>query len=114
VTPAVPFRNRQEPSPLGAWEMMRNPNLDMPLTAFMRAEIALPLRQVLEIYTVGGLLSAWHSRHGQKSIEELFDSPEQARQAVAVCASWVGQQTTLRTNVVPQWWVAEESAAKPQ
>lgn len=92
--------------------MMRNPNLDMPLTMVVKREIALVLQRVLDIYTVGGLLEEWRTPRGQHRVEELFDTPEQARQAIAVCASWVGGQTTLRTGVVPQWWVAEEAGAK--
>src|SRR5438874_10104562 len=35
--------------------MTRNPILDLPLTAVIRAEIALPLGQLLSICTVGSL-----------------------------------------------------------
>jgi hypothetical protein len=35
--------------------MSRNPVLDLPLTAVMRSEIALPLQHVLKLYTVGGI-----------------------------------------------------------
>jgi hypothetical protein len=92
--------------------MQRNPNLDMPLTMVVRPEIALVLQKVLDLYTVGGLLEEWRTQRGQRRVEELFDTPEQARQAVAVCASWVGGQTTLSAGVVPTWWAAEEAGAK--
>jgi hypothetical protein len=35
----------------------------------------------LQIYTVGNFLSAWRSPKNQKSIEQVFDSPQQARHA---------------------------------
>ena len=93
--------------------MDRNPNLDMPLTMVMRKEIALSLHRVAGVYTVGGLLERWAARgRGQREIEELFDSAEQARQAVAVCASWGGGQTTLKMGAVATWWAAEEAGSK--
>jgi hypothetical protein len=100
-------------APCVEWEMMdRNPNLDMPLTMVLKKEIALSLQRVAQIYTVGGLLEKWGKGRGQREVEELFDTPEQARQAVAVCATWVGGQTTLKTGVVTTWWAAEEAGAK--
>ena len=56
--------------------MRRNPILDLPLTAVMRTEIALPLQQILKINTVGALLCAWRMPANHESIEDLFDSPE--------------------------------------
>ena len=66
--------------PVGAvCSMARNAVLDLPLTEVMRSEIALTLKHVLNIYTVGGLLRAWRSPRNHKSIEQVFDTPQQAR-----------------------------------
>ena len=51
---------------------MKNPILDLPLTAVMRTEIAIPLQHVLKIYTVGGFLRAWRSPKNHRSIEQIF------------------------------------------
>jgi len=66
--------------------MPKNPVVDLALSEVMRSEIALSLQQVLKIYTVGNLLTAWRSPEIKHSIEQIFDSPEQARHALAVCA----------------------------
>ncbi|MGH7213670.1 MAG: hypothetical protein ACREIT_02750 [Tepidisphaeraceae bacterium] len=85
--------------------MSKNPVLDLPLTDVMRTEIALPLQHVLKIYTVGGLLHAWRSPRNHRSIEQVFDTPEQARHAVAVCAAWLGVRTqAVHQPLVSQWW----------
>ena len=84
--------------------MSRNPVLDLPLTAVMRSEIALPLQHVLKLYTVGALLGAWRSPRNQKSIEQLFDSPQQARHAIATCAAWLGAHTHALHKPVAEWW----------
>jgi hypothetical protein len=91
--------------------MSRNPVLDLPLTAVMRSEIALPLQHVLHIATVGSLLRAWRSPKNQKSIEQLFDSPQQARHAVAVCAAWLGVETAPSNAIVDAWWHGDERPA---
>ena len=88
--------------------MSRNPILDVSLTQVMRSEIALPLQQVLHIYTVGNFLNAWRNPKNHKSIEQVFDSPQQARHAIAVCAAWMGVQTVAAPNPVPAWWVGDE------
>lgn len=75
----------------------------------MRSEIALPLQHVLQIYTVGNLLTAWRSPKNQKSIEQVFDTPQQARHAVSICAAWLGVQTIATPNPVPQWWINDKS-----
>ena len=89
---------------------MKNPVLSLPLTTVMRMEIALPLQQMLNIYTVGCFLRAWRSPRSQKSIEQLFDTPEQARHAAATCAAWLGVRTQATRDLVPAWWKGEESA----
>jgi hypothetical protein len=82
---------------------MKNPILQLPLTAVMREEIALPL-QVLHIFTVGCLLRAWRNPKNHRSIEQLFDSPEQARHAAATCAAWLGVRTRAEVVVAGGWW----------
>jgi len=84
--------------------MARNPVLDVPLNEVIRYDIALPLQHVLRVYTVGGLLSAWRNPRNHKSIEQVFESPEQARHAVSVCAAFLGIQSQAVTQSVPQWW----------
>jgi hypothetical protein len=85
-----------------------NPVLNLPLTDVMRSEIALPLQHVLHLYTVGNFLRAWRNPVNHKSIEEVFDSPEQAHHAAAVCAAWLGVRTTVTNNLnVGGWWTAD-------
>ncbi|MGA2442764.1 MAG: hypothetical protein ABSH08_17555, partial [Tepidisphaeraceae bacterium] len=69
---------------------VRNPVLDVPLIDIMRSEIALPLQQMLHLYNVESFLRAWGNPKNHKSIEQVFDSPEQAHHAAAVCAAWLG------------------------
>jgi hypothetical protein len=85
---------------------MKNPILALPLSAVMREEIALPLR-VINIYTVGGFLKAWRSPKNHKLIEQIFDSPEQARHAVAICAAWLGVKTRAEHKLTGVWWKDE-------
>ena len=91
--------------------MRRNPVLDLPLTAVMRDQIALPLQQILNINTVGALLCAWKCEANHESIEELFDTPQQAHNAVAVCATWLGMRVQPSFAPVGGWWRADERAA---
>ena len=86
---------------------MKNPILALPLSAVMRSEIALPLQHVMSIYTVGCLLKSWRSARNHKGIERFFDTPEQARHAVATCAAWLGIQTQATHEPVPAWWVGD-------
>jgi hypothetical protein len=95
--------------------MLKNPILDLPLTAVMRTEIALPLQQVLHLYTVGAFLGAWRNPRYHKSIEQVFDSPQQARHAVATCAAWLGVESASSTvHQVSSWWAGEEPVADRQ
>lgn len=89
--------------------MSKNPVLDVPLSAVIRTEIALPLQHVLKLHTVGSLLKAWRNPRNHRGIEQLFDSPEQARQAVAVCATWLGIQTMAHHEPAPAWWSSSEA-----
>ena len=75
-----------------------------PLERVMRSEIALPLRHMMRIYTVGGLLRAWDDASAQRQIERLFDSPQQALHAVAICAAMVGQTTAAFPLPASAWW----------
>ena len=84
--------------------MARNPVLDLPLGEVMRSEIALPLQHVLQLYTVGNFLSAWRNPINHKSIEEVFDSPQQAHHAAAVCAAWLGVKIAVTTDPHLGWW----------
>ena len=92
--------------------MRRNPILDLPLTVVMRTEIALPLQQLLSINTVGALLCAWRSPANHESIEDLFDTPQQARNAVAVCATWLGIRMQPVVAPVGGWWRADDERAE--
>src|SRR5438552_8053784 len=89
---------------------MKNPVLSLSLCTVMRSEIALPLQQMLNIYTVGCFLRAWRSPKSQKCIEKLFDTPEQARHAAATCAAWLGFATPATHEPVAAWWSGEENA----
>jgi hypothetical protein len=88
--------------------MAKNPILDIPLHEVMRREIALPLQYVLQLYTVGSFLSAWRNPKNHRSIEQVFDTPQQARHAVAVCAAWLGIPQGAAAKPVPGWWVTDE------
>lgn len=93
--------------------MAKNPILGLPLTEVMRSEIALPLQQMLQLYTVGNFLSAWRNPKSQKCIEQVFDSPEQARHAAATCAAWLGISTQPTMKPVAAWWRADEARVAP-
>jgi len=88
--------------------MSRTLILEIPLHEVMRPEIAMPLQQVLRLYTVGNFLSAWRNPESQKSIEQMFDSPEQARHAAVTCAAWLGVAAPPALLDVIAWWRAEQ------
>ncbi len=88
---------------------MANPILDLPLSQVMRSEIALPLQHILQIYTVGQFLRAWRSPRNQKSLEQIFDTPEQARHAVAVCQSWAGLTNRATLATPTAWWTRDDA-----
>ena len=90
--------------------MARNPVLDLPLGEIMRSEIAMPLQQILHIYTVGNFLKAWRNPRNHQDIEQVFDSPEQAHHAAAICAAWLGVKTQVSNDpTVGWWWPADRS-----
>jgi len=92
--------------------MAKNPVLNLPLTNVMRPEIALPLQQILHLYTVGQFLRAWRNPRNHSSIEQVFDSPEQAHHALTVCAAWVGVRTSVANNPdVGFWWPEDQPAS---
>jgi len=97
--------------------MAKNPILQLPLSDVMRMEIALPLQQVLHLYTVGNFLNAWRNPKNQRSIEQLFDSADQARHAAATCAAWLGIPTKPTAPQVAAWWRGDDlmplAAASP-
>jgi hypothetical protein len=86
----------------------KNPVLGLPLTAVMRPGIALPLQQVFRIYTVGSFLIAWRNPKSQRTIEQVFDSPQQARHAAATCAAWLGINTAPAASPVTAWWRTDD------
>ena len=88
---------------------MKNPILGLSLTSVMRPEIALPLQHVLQLYTVGNFLNAWRNPKAQKSIEQCFDSPEQARHAAQTCAAWLGINIApTHQTAVTAWWKRDD------
>ena len=89
----------------------KHPVLDLPLGEVMRSEIALPLQHVLKLHTVGSLLNAWRNPKNHASIEQVFESPQQARHAVATCAAWLGIRTLAQADVVKAWWIDERASA---
>ena len=89
----------------------KNPILDIPLSEVMRSEIALPLQHVLKLPTVGTLLNAWRNPKNHRSIEQVFDSPQQARHAVATCAAWLGVQSLASQPSVSPWWIGDQPMA---
>jgi hypothetical protein len=89
--------------------MAKNPVLDVPLSEVMRSEFALPLQQMLQLYTVGNFLGAWRNPKTQKGIEQVFDTPQQARHAAATCAAWLGLATPPHNiQHVQAWWRKDE------
>lgn len=91
--------------------VMRNPILDLSLSQVLRPEIALTLQHVLRIYSVGNLLEAWRSPRTQRSIEQVFETPQQARHAVATCATWLGVESKAAQSTVVGWWPDDRSGA---
>src|SRR6202012_573528 len=81
-------------------DMAKNPVLELPLRQVMPFELALTLQHVMNVYTVNNLLVAWRSPKNQRSIEQIFDTPQQARHAVAICAAWLGVETPASASIV--------------
>ena len=87
--------------------MSRNPILSLPLDRIMRPEIALPLQQVLQLHTVGALLNAWRSPKNHKSIERVFDSPQQAQRRWRRSRAWLGVGVSAQPTTISHWWLEE-------
>lgn len=89
--------------------------LDLPLHAVLRPDLALPLQQVLNLYTVGHFLVAWGDPGRQPEVVAVFDSPWQARQAVATCANWLGGRHTpvMQAELAhaEPWWQTDDRAS---
>ena len=85
--------------------MRYNPILDLQLTEVLKDEFALPLR-LLKLYTVGGFVRAMSDPADRDVVERVFDRPEQARHAAAVCAAWLGASQTFTPPPAPimGWW----------
>ncbi len=88
---------------------MSNPIVNVPLSQVMRSEIALPLQHIMQIYTVGQFVRAWRSPRNQRSMEQIFDTPEQARHAAAVCSTWLGYSNRATINTPTQWWISDDA-----
>lgn len=86
--------------------MLKHPVMNLQLDHVLRPEIALTLQHVLHLYTVGNFLNAWRNPRSQKSIEQCFDSPQQARHAAQTCAAWLGVATPPSANILQMqaWW----------
>jgi hypothetical protein len=93
--------------------MSRNPILDVSLVEVMRSEIALPLQHMMHLYTVGQFLNAWANPFNQPKIERVFDTPEQAHHAAAVCAGWLGCRLTFTPPPEPVvgWWSEDRAVS---
>lgn len=88
--------------------VVKHPVLQLPLTAVMKPQIALTLQHLLQIHTVGSFLNAWRNPKNHKSIEQVFDTPQQARHAAAVCATWLGVQIQPTHGTIGAWWVGDD------
>src|SRR5690606_26294599 len=88
---------------------MANPIVNVPLSQVMRSEIALPLQHIMQIYTVGQFVRAWRSPKNQRSLEQIFESPEQARHAAAVCSTWLGYTNRAALNTTAQRWISDDA-----
>lgn len=84
----------------------RNRILDVPLTSVLKPQIALSLQQVLRLYTVGNLLDLWQDPRDQRRIEQLFETSEQARHAISVCAAWLGFDSFIMDKPKNDPWLA--------
>jgi hypothetical protein len=92
------------------------PILNLPLSEVLRSQIAMTLGHVMNIWTVGQFLNAWRHPNCQPRVAALFDSPEQARQAIATCAGWLGGRIVpiMSASCPMPWWSSDDGLAKPQ
>ncbi len=91
---------------------MGNAILNLPLNQVVLPHIALPLQQLFNVWTVGGLLKGWTEPQQRRRIEQIFDTPAQARHAVATCAAWAGAKSAFLTMQMPKgnWWQNDSPA----
>jgi hypothetical protein len=86
--------------------MSFRPIANIPLDRFLRPDIALQLRHLVGVQTLGGLLKAWTC--GQREdVERIFDTPGQALMAVQTCATWLGAPSKTFICNTPDWWPAD-------
>jgi hypothetical protein len=78
--------------------------MSIPLQSVIKPQIAIMLQQLLGLHTVGAFLNAWRDDEMQRHIEQLFDSPAQARQAITVCATWLGLRARPVQDLPGCWW----------
>ena len=50
----------------------------------------------------------WRCPGNHQCIEDLFDSPEQARNAIAVSATWLGVRMPPAAGPVSGWWRSDD------
>lgn len=86
--------------------MTGNAVVNLPLESVIRTDIAVPLRRVLGIYTVGDLILAWNNPRSRGRVARLFDSAVQAQHAAATCASWINPHQVPPTVADGSWWKA--------
>ncbi len=92
--------------------MNRNPIIRLPLLEVLRPEIAMALAQVYGICTIGGFLTAWRIPQNRPLIEQVFDSPEQAHNALATFAAWLGLALPPAPATVRAWW-RDDAVSRP-
>jgi glucose-6-phosphate dehydrogenase assembly protein OpcA len=67
----------------------------------------------MKLYTVGNFVEAWSNPMNHQRIAKVFDTPEQAQHAAAVCAGWLGARMTFTPMQLPVtgWWSSDDHAA---
>jgi len=96
---------------------MRNgkpPVFNVLLSEWMSEELWMSLI-ALNIHTVGQLLFVWRrSPADRNNIEQLFDSPAQAHQAIRDCAGIIGLSTwILPAELMPTPWYRQNDTYPP-
>jgi hypothetical protein len=94
-----PAWNRTISAVRAVCSMARNAVLDLPLSQVCASEIALTLKHVLNIYTVGGLLRAWRSPRKPQEHRTGVDTPHRRVTPYAVCARGWDQQSASVEDV---------------
>jgi len=94
--------------------MIRDSIFRLPLTQVLRLEIALGLQKLYDLYTIGGFLLAWREPQNRRYLEAVFDSPEQAHNAVATFAAWLSVGLPPAALSVEAWWPSGPSGVLVQ